>query len=258
VQTSGQRLFVGVDEYDAPLNRVLSLKPNELYKQLSDFLSSDFFGVLKKAVSDTIVIKYWLTGVLPAYRDGISPLSATRNLSKTRQFHGLCGLTDAEVRTIVTQYLSSSPKLQSHYIEAVMDELRLWHNGHRFAEDAETLYNPQLVFAHLEGLAEGNSTRPDDELEAVHTSSILKSIDESTFREVFLLAASAKLESVTIKHHFTVEQMCAPDAGGWLTQTLLYFFGVFTYDEDTTFLKVPNKTMQTVVRFNVVSPILHV
>jgi hypothetical protein len=263
VKARGEKLFVGVDEYDAPANAVLSPHAKMLYQDLTAFFTSSFFGVLKSAVSQDIVVKYWLTGVLPAFRNGISPLSATRVLSKVPQFHGLCGLTDAEVRTIAESYLPSSS--ESHDIETVMHELQQWHNGYRFCQPAkgeaiEPLYNPQLVFAHLQSLASGQSTRPDDELEALHTTSVLNSIDKSTFREIFLLAASAKLDATVVRHQFSADEFQAADesraddSSAWLTNTLLFFFGVFTFAESGNFLKIPNKTMQTLVCFSIASP----
>lgn len=257
MKNSGHKLFVGVDEYDAPVNAVLARRTNTLYQDLTAFFTSSFFGVLKSAVSQDIVVKYWLTGVLPAFRNGISPLSATRILSKTPQFHGLCGFTDAEVRTIAESYLPSTSK--SYDIEAVMHELQQWHNGYRFCqapmgEVIEPLYNPQLVCAHLESLVKGHSTRPDDELEALHTTNVLNSIDKSTFREIFLLAASAKLDSTTVKHQFSAEEFRGAEENSWLTHTLLFFFGIFTFAESGKFLKIPNKTVQTLVCFNIASP----
>jgi hypothetical protein len=142
VKDGGEQLFIGIDEYDAPANAALFSSEDKLYGSLTAFFTSSFFGIIKDAVSRNIVVKYWLTGVLPAFRDGISPLSATRTLSKDPMFHGLCGLTDAEVRTIAEDYLPS------HGMAAVMHELQQWHNGHRFClantgESIQPLYNPQ-------------------------------------------------------------------------------------------------------------------
>ena len=85
-------------------------------------------------------------------------------------------------------------------IPAVMHELRQCHNDRRFCEAGgdeaiESLYNPQLVFAHLRGLAKRQ----------IHSTNVMKSrrfaqlrslnaIGESTFSEFFLLATSSKTQ----------------------------------------------------------------
>jgi hypothetical protein len=130
VGNSGKQLFISVDEYDAPANAAIFSSMDGLYTRITALFKASFFQILKDAISTGIVMKYWLTGVLPAFRDGISPLLAVEVISDKPQYHGLCGLTDTEVQTIAETYLSSSPLLRD--IHSVMHTLRHWHNGYRF------------------------------------------------------------------------------------------------------------------------------
>ena len=99
---------------------------------------------------------------------------------------------------------------------------------------------------------------------------MLNEIGESAFPDVFLLAASSKLQS-EIKPQFSAKEVRDRSAYPWVTQTLLYFLGVLTYAEEAEgaesdeifknlnsvgsarFLTIPNKTMQYLVCFTITS-----
>ena len=130
MKDSGQELFVGVDEYDAPANAAIFSPTDDLYERITGLFKSEFFQVLKDATSKDIVTKYWLTGVVPTFREGTSPLAAVDIISDNPESHGLCGFTDSEVQTITETYLSSSHL--SCEIHSMMHTLRQWHNGYRF------------------------------------------------------------------------------------------------------------------------------
>ena len=225
-----------------------------------------FFTIIKNLIATNIIVKYWLTGVLPAFRDGISPLTATTILSTQPKFHGLCGFMHAEVQIIAQTYISSSPELQSYDIDAVMHTLWQWHSGYCFCGKSHTpiasVYNPQYVFLHLQGLSDSKSIEPHKEIEAPHTNKVLDAIDESTFPEIFLLTISSKLDA-PIHYHIPPAAVQSTSSIASLAPSLLYFFGILTFagsaeidssaksDSDSeTFLGVPNKTMQQVVCFH--------
>ena len=69
-------------------------------KWLTGILYAEFFAVIKGSCG-TAVDKYWITGVLPAFRDGISPLSAMDIISFDKQYNSLCGFTENDVKAIV-------------------------------------------------------------------------------------------------------------------------------------------------------------
>src|SRR3954467_9163963 len=79
-------LFVGVDEYDAPANNSVFTgdemeMPNAITKvsQIEQYFKESFFAPLKVGCGGfgrtAIISKYFLTGVTPAFRAGISPLA---------------------------------------------------------------------------------------------------------------------------------------------------------------------------------------
>jgi hypothetical protein len=156
-----QQLFIGVDEYDAPANSLLFSKDvmhRARYEILANLFETRFFSVIKGALGKPIV-KYWVTGVLPAFRDVFSPLHANTIVSRFPRFNGVCGLTEDEVEAVANEYLQRSHSPEE--IAAVLRELKLWYNGYMFSHSEDksassALYNPQQVFTHLRNVHDGS------------------------------------------------------------------------------------------------------
>ena len=85
VSKCGHTLFVGVDEYDAPVNNIafmtnLGFDKPILKKviEIEQFFKGKFFAVLKEGCGTmgdygTVISKYFVTGVTPAFCKGIEP-----------------------------------------------------------------------------------------------------------------------------------------------------------------------------------------
>jgi hypothetical protein len=163
----GHKLFVGVDEYDAPANRILFDGNRVFYGHLSRFFESQFFAIIKQ--SDEVIEKYWITGALPVFRDNVNPLNAVTLISHWAEYHGLCGLTDNEVHTIAREYLSLRSLNVDVDVDMVLSELRRRYSGHLFCRinndpPLDTLYSPELVFTHLRALGSNTRINPVDEI----------------------------------------------------------------------------------------------
>lgn len=252
MERRAQKLFVGVDEYDAPANSVLFDGDRDHYNRLAEFFKTQFFAIIKQATF-SVVDKYWITGVLPVLRDGISPLNAVTLVSHLRGFHGLCGLNEKEVETIAQAYLSAR---RPQELKCAVDDLRRWYNGYLFCKDIDrrlpldTLFNPQLVFLHLRGLANRDiQIKPIDEIYAIHTSRVLEAIPNqgrSSFLELYLRAQSRSLQSQIVPQ-FGAAEIQQLGSNVSVTHTLLYHLGVLTHAGDGKHLKIPNATMTNVV-----------
>ena len=200
---------------------------------------------MKRAVT-FVVQKYWLTGVLPAFRDGVSPLSATQLISMLPEYHGLCGLTDDEVRSIAAAY-SGSPKPEDEMLE-----IRRSFNGYRFclrSEDLPTLYNPQQVFTHLQTVSpKGGPFSLSDEANATHSGHVMDSIrGVNILPEFFMNASNGNLNADVMKEFGPSEMQQFGSDNTRLAQSLLYYFGVFTFRMDPKRLVIPNASVRHLV-----------
>lgn len=246
----GHKLFVGVDEYDAPANQILFDNNSTFYGELSRFFTSQFFAIIKQATSE-VIDKYWITGVLPVFRDGVSPLNAVKLISSRAEYHGLCGLTENEVYTITKEYLPPGPL----DVDMILQDLRRWYNGHLFCniqgsgQPLDTLYSPELVFTHLRALGNNTRIKPIDEIYNVQTSRVLGAIPDNgitPFIETFYRVQSGNLKA-EILSSFGITEASQIGINPRITQTLLYHLGVFTFAADGRNLTIPNCTMICVV-----------
>ena len=114
VRDSGYTLFVGIDEYDAPANNTVfdgsgpenqSLRSNKVVAIETLFKGVLFSGL--KQHYGSCISKYFLTGVLPAFRSGMGPLTGTTVISESSKFHGICELTDRQDNKSVTAQLTT-------------------------------------------------------------------------------------------------------------------------------------------------------
>jgi hypothetical protein len=204
------------------------------------------------------VEKYWLTGVLPAFRDWISPLTATQIISFEPQYHSLCGLTQENVNAIVERALPESKRAST------LDSLKRLYNGYMFTfapsgSENPTLYNPQLVFVHLRYVISGQMLSSHlDEANAVHTATVLSVVGETgpvTIHDLIDMLYS-KVDARILGELSFAELMREQEVRSKnVTWSLLYYLGVVTLcgnssrEAGTQNLCVPNSTM-----FHLVSP----
>jgi predicted AAA-ATPase len=150
----------------------------EAIRWLADLLKHGFFATIKIHCGLSVE-KYWITGVLPAFRDGISPLTATRIISSYPRYQSLCGFTQEDVNAVVMRALPEAMQAST------LDYLKRWYNGYMFSctaygSKSPTLYNPQQVFTYLEHIISGSEPPArTDEANAVHTGKILSLVSET-------------------------------------------------------------------------------
>jgi len=242
----------------AALNDRTSLPQNRLrIEGLSALLKAQFFAVMKQACGSSVA-KYWLTGVLPAFRDGISPLTATRQISFLEQYQSLCGLTQADIEVLVARALRGFPDIDP---AGTLYNLKRWCNGYKFSltssNSANTaVYNPQLVFVHLENTISGTApTAFIDEANAVHIATVLSAVGEIgpvTIHDLICMLDSEANAHIMRELSFT-ELMQDPEMRSQnVTWSLLYYLGIVTFGSSrqalTKTLCVPNDTMKQLVR----------
>jgi hypothetical protein len=147
VQDHKENLFVGVDEYDAPVNSCLfstSNAPESHLEDVADLFKTEFFTVMKRACG-SVIIKYWLTGVLPLFREGNSPLTATEIISMQLQFRRVCGFTEKEVQTIAENYLC--PRFTPDELLRALQEMKRGYNGYQFSPQGMNTPEPCTILS---------------------------------------------------------------------------------------------------------------
>jgi hypothetical protein len=222
---------------------------------LEEILGQDFFGVIKRYCGKNVK-KYWITGVLPAFRNDISPLIALEMLSLDEKYQSLCGFTQEDVDAIVTRTVPKDHR------DSTLQSLKRWFNGYQFSPTLPGsknihLYNPQLVFGHLRKFVPGSPPpSPIDEANTVHSAAVLSIVSEDgpvTITDLIGMLLS-KTEARILKELSFIDSMQKREKReADVTWSLLYYLGLVTFHKDVGSeeglysLCAPNSTMTHLV-----------
>ena len=137
-EKTGRGVVILVDEYDKPLLETIG-NP-ELQEKYRDILRG-FYAVLK--AMNKYIRFVLLTGITKFSKVSIfSDLNNMRDISRTKQFASMCGLTDEEVDRDLTPYIRAYAEEAGKSYDVVREDLRRMYDGYHFAADTQGLYNP--------------------------------------------------------------------------------------------------------------------
>ena len=156
-------LYVLIDEYDNFANTILAHRGAEAYHSFThgEGFFRNFFGTLKAGTAESGAIeRLFVTGVSPITMDDVtSGFNIGANVSLRPGFNEVLGFTEAEVRDLLRMYRDRGAIDQDP--DAVLDLMREWYDGYRFAEEAgPDIYNTDMVLYYLrESIANGTPPR---------------------------------------------------------------------------------------------------
>ena len=144
-EKTGQRVVILVDEYDKPL--LESIGNPELQENYRGILRG-FYAVLK-AMGQYVRFAL-LTGITKFSKVSIfSDLNNLNDISRDRDYASICGITDAEVDTVLAPYIQRYAEEKNLSYNAVREDLRRMYDGYHFAADTLGLYNPFSLMCAL-------------------------------------------------------------------------------------------------------------
>jgi len=136
------KVVVLVDEYDAPIIHYLG-KDLHAASENRDLLRG-FYSVLKEM--DAHLELVFLTGVSKFSKVGIfSGLNNLQDLTMHPAFATMLGYTQAELEGNFTAEMDATAAHLQLSRKEMLEKMRLWYNGYRFEENAESVYNPVSV-----------------------------------------------------------------------------------------------------------------
>ncbi|MEZ4661236.1 MAG: AAA family ATPase [Caldilineaceae bacterium] len=133
-----KQVIILIDEYDKPLLDNLD-NPAEAQK-IRDILKG-FYAVIK-GVEQRIRLVF-ITGVSKFSKVSIfSELNHLTDLTMRDAFATALGITETELRTNFDEHISVLAKTSGMHEAALLEKIRRWYNGFRFAAAGENVYNP--------------------------------------------------------------------------------------------------------------------
>lgn len=177
-----------IDEYDKPLIDNLHNLPEA--KEIQATLKG-FYGVIK--AMDRYIRMSFITGITKFSRVGVfSDLNNLTDLTLHGDFATAFGLTEAEIRRDLADYITPFFHREGSSEEALLDKMRYWYNGFCFAPDAQNVYNPYSTLLLFYNQRFSNywfeSGSPSFLIKLIHNSSF--DLEELTNLELSELAFS--------------------------------------------------------------------
>jgi hypothetical protein len=137
-EKTGRRVVILVDEYDKP---VLQAIDNDTLQDEFRSILKGFYGALKSM--DAYIRFAFLTGVTKFGKVSVfSDLNNLRDISLDKSYAGICGVTDEEIDTLLSPYVSRLAFEQEISVTEAREELRRRYDGYHFCKKSVGVYNP--------------------------------------------------------------------------------------------------------------------
>ena len=138
---SGKRAVVLVDEYDKPI--LGNVDNQEKLPEILRVLKA-FYSVIKTTEAHQRFAL--LTGVSKFSKVSIfSDLNNLTDITLDAPFATMLGYTQAELEENFAPHIDKLTETGGRQRQELLDDIRDWYNGYRFAEDSPTVYNPVSV-----------------------------------------------------------------------------------------------------------------
>ena len=141
-QKSGKQVVVLIDEYDAPMLDVAHEK-----EQLDVLRNTmhNFYSPLK--YSEAKLRFCFLTGITKFSQVSIfSELNNITNISMDDEYAGICGVTEEELLTQMSEDIDMLAETQEMSREATIAKLKEHYDGYHFASASPDVFNPYSLF----------------------------------------------------------------------------------------------------------------
>ena len=134
------KIVILIDEYDKPiLDNVV--KAN--IESIRDVLEN-FYSVVK--ATEPYQRFVLLTGVSKFARVSVfSKLNNLTDITMDAKFATMLGYTQEELEANFAEYIAHVCREQKMNKAELLDKLKLWYNGYKFHQNAETVYNPVSI-----------------------------------------------------------------------------------------------------------------
>jgi hypothetical protein len=254
VRQTPYKLYLLIDEYDNFANELMMAPPNtnlsrEATLRAGESALKAVLKVVKAASAGGGLDRVFLTGISPVILTDItSGYNVARNIYLRREFHDLCGFTETEIATVLTQ-LGEDCQWPAEKVTEALATMRQFYNGYRFSEDGQApVYNPTMALYFLQTM------QPDCQAPAKMLDSNM-AMDRSKLTYLSQLPDGEKIIFMALGEHpplsiseltdrFGIEEFLRPSQDPAMIISLLYYFGILTLAGRTEFgqlrLIIPN------------------
>ena len=137
-EKTGKKVVILIDEYDAPL---LDVVHEDKTLPVLRNVMRNFYSPLKD--SDPYLHFVFLTGITKFSQLSIfSELNNLKNISMRPDYAGVCGITEEEMVSAMTDYLDDFAEAQHTTREGAVEGLKRQYDGYHFTWPSPDIFNP--------------------------------------------------------------------------------------------------------------------
>ena len=135
---TGKQIVVLIDEYDAPM---LDVAHEDKQLHILRNIMRNFYSPLKKC--ESLLRFVFLTGITKFSQVSIfSELNNIKNISMDEEYTGICGITEEELLTQMSEDIDMLAKTQDLTREATVAKLKEYYDGYHFSKVSPDIFNP--------------------------------------------------------------------------------------------------------------------
>jgi hypothetical protein len=254
VRQTPYKLYLLIDEYDNFANELMMAPSNanphrEAALRAGESALKAVLKVVKAASAGGGLDRVFLTGISPVILTDItSGYNIAQNIYLDSEFHDLCGFTETELATVLTQ-LGQECGWSPDTVTEALATMRQFYNGYRFSEESQApVYNPTMALYflhHLQQKCQAPAKMLDGNM--VMDRSKLTYLSQLPDGEKILFTALGEhppLSILELSDRFGIEEFLRPSQDPAMIISLLYYFGILTLAGRTEFgqlrLIIPN------------------
>ena len=135
---TGRQIVVLIDEYDAPM---LDVAHEDKQLDILRNIMRNFYSPLKKC--ESLLRFVFLTGITKFSQVSIfSELNNIKNISMDEDYAGICGITEEELLTQMSEDIDMLAEAQDLTRESTVAKLKEYYDGYHFSKVSPDIYNP--------------------------------------------------------------------------------------------------------------------
>ena len=255
-RTDCPRIYLLIDEYDNFTNTILSSYGQERYREKThgEGFIRGFFNNIKDSTSNAgaAVERLFITGVSPITMDDVtSGFNIGTNISTLPQFNNIIGISDDEVREMITYFKSESALPADMTVDGLIETMKPWYDNYCFSSWNldEKVFNSDMALFFLNSYLL-RKRAPDMMIDSnIRTDYIklrhLVQIDKRFGANASVIQQIIAEGSITaqIATSFPAEKMADTEN----FKSLLFYFGMLSIqgtDFGSAILDIPNLTVR--------------
>lgn len=153
--TTGNNLFIIIDEYDQFANTVLANDPEEFRRITSrDGFLKNFYSAIKNRADEGLVQRVFITGVTSISLDSMtSGFSIARDITQNPHFADLAGFTNGELSELIAYFTDN--KIINTSPTEIQLRMKDYYNGYLFSPFSTTsVFNSSMCLYYLSELSQ--------------------------------------------------------------------------------------------------------